>query len=564
PAPGDHLADPAAPPGRLVSLLRRGKQARRDRLLRLPLGGGGALEVAQLVVSVEPAAVATGMIARGGRLAGERRGVDEGRLDPGLGVLEEGRHFNSMMADDVVCLWPRRCQVRGRRWSTGCATCLMRLGGGLLSTLPACLAGISGAPLDGLALCVDIFLCEGKRGAPDLKVPDRLGRWPIRKPSPWGSRNGPRSGPGSSGNRVFIENSSLASVRECPLSAKRDPRGGHPNRVVRPPGLDGVVRIIERKVASWKALVELYKSLWIVEFRSTRGKRKRHNATNPRKARGDSDETQQTGRRVVSKDTRRTAATSKDRRSSPGGARGRRKTRGVLRRRRERAWDESDDPADDKRGGGASSGRPVVLSPCAVRPASSPAAPVSHVPRRSSSVPPGDGAARPPGSLCGVLRRRQERAYDITPAAAPSGSSLQAVHRPPPTAGRDHDVRPFAFRALDIKFYQKRTKSRLLQGIPHSRAHRQSRRRPEDRRSSRGARAGDECEGRTTLAAHVARPEAESTTNQQAATSGTISMKAEIKETIDPDLRQYCEFDNIMRLNGVSGALYSPVLANTN
>mmetsp|Transcript_4999 Transcript_4999/g.11286 ORF Transcript_4999/g.11286 Transcript_4999/m.11286 type:complete len:84 (+) Transcript_4999:297-548(+) len=77
-------------------------------------------------------------------------------------------------------------------------------------------------------------------------------------------------------------------------------------------------------------------------------------------------------------------------------------------------------------------------------------------------------------------------------------------------------------------------------------------------------RAGDECEGRTTLAAHVARPEAESTTNQQAATSGTISMKAEIKETIDPDLRQYCEFDNIMRLNGVSGALYSPVLANTN
>jgi len=153
-------------------------------------------------------------------------------------------------------------------------------------------------------------------------------------------------------------------------------------------------------------------------------------------------------------------------------------------------------PSDSQGGDAAASLRPTQLRPGGPREEETRGGGRSVVPSTSDSCahfsthphrPPGDGAARPPGSLCGVLRRRQERAYDITPAAAPSGSSLQAVHRPPPTAGRDHDVRPFAFRALDIKFYQKRTKSRLLQGIPHSRAHRQSRRRPEDRRSSRGA-----------------------------------------------------------------------------
>ncbi|EJK55672.1 hypothetical protein THAOC_24570, partial [Thalassiosira oceanica] len=56
-----------------------------------------------------------------------------------------------------------------------------------------------------------------------IEVPDRLGKWPVRKPSPWGSRNDPPSGPRRPAKRVFIENSALASVRKCPSSAKRDP-----------------------------------------------------------------------------------------------------------------------------------------------------------------------------------------------------------------------------------------------------------------------------------------------------------------------------------------------------
>ncbi|EJK48056.1 hypothetical protein THAOC_33181, partial [Thalassiosira oceanica] len=86
--------------------------------------------------------------------------------------------------------------------------------------------------------------CEGKRGALDaqgrtnphvnwlaarrvffdqkIAVPDRHGKWLYREPSAWGSPQGPPSGPGRPAMRVFIENSALASVRECPLSAKTD------------------------------------------------------------------------------------------------------------------------------------------------------------------------------------------------------------------------------------------------------------------------------------------------------------------------------------------------------
>ncbi|EJK55460.1 hypothetical protein THAOC_24810 [Thalassiosira oceanica] len=71
----------------------------------------------------------------------------------------------------------------------------------------------------------------------------------------------PPNGPGRPLRRAFVENSTAASVRECPFSAKRA-RGG-PDSIV-----SWVFRIV-RKVASRKALVELYKSLSIDEFRST-------------------------------------------------------------------------------------------------------------------------------------------------------------------------------------------------------------------------------------------------------------------------------------------------------
>ncbi|EJK67378.1 hypothetical protein THAOC_11598, partial [Thalassiosira oceanica] len=88
--------------------------------------------------------------------------------------------------------------------------------------------------------------------------PDRLTKWPIRTPSAWGSRNGPRKGPRSPVKRVFIENLTAASVRECPSSTKRDqrPAARGPladlDRVVGRT-LEGVVRIV-RKLASWNRL----------------------------------------------------------------------------------------------------------------------------------------------------------------------------------------------------------------------------------------------------------------------------------------------------------------------
>ncbi|EJK69234.1 hypothetical protein THAOC_09524 [Thalassiosira oceanica] len=59
---------------------------------------------------------------------------------------------------------------------------------------------------------------EGRR-------PDRLAYQVVRSKAPaWGSQNGPRKGPRSPVKRVFIENLTAASVRECPSSTKRDQR----------------------------------------------------------------------------------------------------------------------------------------------------------------------------------------------------------------------------------------------------------------------------------------------------------------------------------------------------
>ncbi|EJK45260.1 hypothetical protein THAOC_36130, partial [Thalassiosira oceanica] len=101
-----------------------------------------------------------------------------------------------------------------------------------------------------------------------IEVPDRPGKWLYREPSARGSRNGSSNGQGRPVRRAFIENSSAVSVRKCTLTGKMRPaaalescRAGRTRQVV------GFVR----KVASRKALAELYKSLPIGEFRDGEG-----------------------------------------------------------------------------------------------------------------------------------------------------------------------------------------------------------------------------------------------------------------------------------------------------
>ncbi|EJK44647.1 hypothetical protein THAOC_36798, partial [Thalassiosira oceanica] len=106
------------------------------------------------------------------------------------------------------------------------------------------------------------FPAKGSQGPPTPKIeaPDRLTNWPIRKPSAWGIAERPPKGQGRPLKRAFIENSALASVRECPSSAKRGPRRTPLYRSCRAAGtLDGVVEI-GRKAASRKALAELTRS----------------------------------------------------------------------------------------------------------------------------------------------------------------------------------------------------------------------------------------------------------------------------------------------------------------
>ncbi|EJK55177.1 hypothetical protein THAOC_25116, partial [Thalassiosira oceanica] len=69
----------------------------------------------------------------------------------------------------------------------------------------------------------------------EIEVPDRHGKWLYREPSARGSRNGPPSGPGRPIRRAFIENSALGSVRKCPFIGKTRPSAlcGPLDRVVR-------------------------------------------------------------------------------------------------------------------------------------------------------------------------------------------------------------------------------------------------------------------------------------------------------------------------------------------
>ncbi|EJK59552.1 hypothetical protein THAOC_20205, partial [Thalassiosira oceanica] len=177
-----------------------------------------------------------------------------------------------------------------------------------------------------------------------IEVADRPGKWLYGEPSAWGSRNGPPSDPGRPVKRVFVENSAVASVRECPLSAKRGPRRTSSCRT-RP-----VVRI-GRKVASRKALVELYKSHPIDEFGST----ELALALARKAAQRDDSRDTQTGCRVVSK--RHPARCSDDSRPTQL-ARGRR-----GREERHAAYCGGGRSARyDGRGGGASSCRPGTAS----------------------------------------------------------------------------------------------------------------------------------------------------------------------------------------------------------
>ncbi|EJK44360.1 hypothetical protein THAOC_37107, partial [Thalassiosira oceanica] len=82
-------------------------------------------------------------------------------------------------------------------------------------------------------------------------VPDRLTKWPVGKPSAWGSRNGPQNGPGGPVMRAIVEIRLWPPSETALRSAKRD-------RGRRSMYLDVVVRM-GRKVASWRALAEVYK-----------------------------------------------------------------------------------------------------------------------------------------------------------------------------------------------------------------------------------------------------------------------------------------------------------------
>ncbi|EJK53885.1 hypothetical protein THAOC_26592, partial [Thalassiosira oceanica] len=194
-----------------------------------------------------------------------------------------------------------------------------------------------------------------------IEVPDRLGKWLYREPLAWGSRNGPPKGRGRPAKRVFIENLTAASVRECPLPAKRDPRRtsivscGRSRRGRR----NGTKSSFPE--SSRRALqVALNRRIQIDGARAARVLARKAAQRDDSSTKGRAMIPTTPARGGVSKDTRRTAAKSKDRRSSPGGLA---ETPGVLRRRQERA--------DDTRGG---RGPDRVVRP------SPPALPVSRAP----------------------------------------------------------------------------------------------------------------------------------------------------------------------------------------
>ncbi|EJK76588.1 hypothetical protein THAOC_01640 [Thalassiosira oceanica] len=94
--------------------------------------------------------------------------------------------------------------------------------------------------------------------------------WKVlyREPLAWGSRNGPRKGPGRFVKRASIEHSALIGLRQrVPFLGITRPAAYLDDRVVRTKSTRSSE--LDEKVAPWNRLFELYKSLSIVEFRST-------------------------------------------------------------------------------------------------------------------------------------------------------------------------------------------------------------------------------------------------------------------------------------------------------
>ncbi|EJK74907.1 hypothetical protein THAOC_03389 [Thalassiosira oceanica] len=257
------------------------------------------------------------------------------------------------------------------------------------------------------------------------KLPDRLTEWPIGEPSARGSRNGSPNVRGRSAKHVFIENSALASVRKCPYCIRRQNatpilescRAGRTRR--------------GRRIWTKSSFLESSRRALQVAL----GRRIQIDAElAPFRAREE----------MQHEDTRRTAATFKDRRG-----------RGEERHPAHCGGGWSAPMMDDNpRGRGASSGGPrrpgtppvtrVARPPARTPPASclrrtkplalrarfakevrrrrAPHPPSGFTPRPrteggggsrsgggrrrpcSPRLPPADGAARPPGSLCAVLR----------------------------------------------------------------------------------------------------------------------------------------------------------------
>ncbi|EJK72877.1 hypothetical protein THAOC_05548 [Thalassiosira oceanica] len=226
-----------------------------------------------------------------------------------------------------------------------------------------------------------------------------------RRPRP-GITDGPREGPGKAVKRAFVENSTLASVRNCPLSAKSRPS----------------VFGMGRKVASRNRLVELYKPLSIDVFRPTQFARGAHEEKDRRHSCGGGgsktpgtmtciQRPPQLVPGALAKKKTPGTMTAASRKTLGVLRRVLKRTRGVLRRRQGRA---DTTPA----GGGASSGDRV------------------RVVHRPSAAPPA-GDVIPPRLASGGRRRSPSglallQSYDEGP-----GRGASPTRRPPPPPGME-------------------------------------------------------------------------------------------------------------------------------
>ncbi|EJK61679.1 hypothetical protein THAOC_17789 [Thalassiosira oceanica] len=101
----------------------------------------------------------------------------------------------------------------------------------------------------------------------EVEVPDRLGKWLYREPPARGSRSGPPNGQGMAPDARNRSEFDRSLRQKVPFVGQNASRGGPRSCRGEWPNFDEVVGN-GRKVASWKALVELYKPPSVDAFRS--------------------------------------------------------------------------------------------------------------------------------------------------------------------------------------------------------------------------------------------------------------------------------------------------------